>query len=237
MSLGSRRSAVTLATGLLLAAWALSGCSSTGAEDAAAPAPSAAPSAEPYADPSPTPAADQQPTPTIVTEAQPDALPGDDPAPDRGQPDGGSDPAQDAVRTGPVAQYGGPAYGDQGEAEIVEPGVWCKTIAVFWGGSDPIPEGVAFTFEQAVADRPGLAVEAGVCGSSADRPCIGTVVVANASGIFCSLLLRPGPEFADGTAITFTGSLTCASATDCDLVASREVEPGPPIIVNTPEGA
>ena len=49
----------------------------------------------------------------------------------------GEDPAQSRVRTGPVAQYGGPAYGDQGVAEIIEAGLWCKTIKVFWGGDVP----------------------------------------------------------------------------------------------------
>jgi len=156
---------------------------------------------------------------------------------DQGQADsdGGEDPAQDRVRTGPVAQYGGPAYGDQGTAEVLEPGVWCKTIAVFWGG-DAVPDGVSFTFENAVTDRPGLRVDGGVCGTrGADRSCLGMLVAANESGIFCSLVLRPGGDFQDGTTITFRGTLECPTAQICDQVAAREVDPGPPIIVNDPE--
>jgi|GEM_PF-4707298 len=156
---------------------------------------------------------------------------------DQGQADsdGGEDPAQDRVRTGPVAQYGGPAYGDQGTAEVLEPGLWCKTIAVFWGG-EPVPDGVAFTFEQAVTDHAGLQVDGGVCGTrGADRSCLGLLVEANASGIFCSLVLRPGDDFQDGTTITFTGTLSCPTSEICDQVAAREVEPGPPIIVDDPE--
>ena len=152
--------------------------------------------------------------------------------------DGEEDPDQDLVRTGPVAEYGGPAYGDQGEAEIVEPGVWCKTIAVFWGGDEPIPEGVRFTFDEAVADQPGLETESGVCGTlGADRSCLGMTVEANASGIFCSVVVHPGADFVEGTTITFEGTLECAKAEDCDAVAARQVEPGPPLVVNTPEGA
>jgi hypothetical protein len=152
--------------------------------------------------------------------------------------DGGTDPSQSTVRTGPVAQYGGPAYGDQGDAEVVEPGVWCKTIAVFWGGDQPIPDGVAFTFDNAVPDHAGLDVEGGVCGTAnADRSCLGMTVQANESGIFCSIVVKPGPDFVDGTSITFTGTLTCPTSEICDAVAARQVEPGPPIVVHTPPGA
>lgn len=152
--------------------------------------------------------------------------------------DGGEDPEQDRVRTGPVADYGGPAYGDQGGAEIVEPGVWCKTIAVFWGGDEPVPDGVTFTFEEAVADQDGLTVEGGVCGTrNADRSCLGMTVAANESGIFCSIVVKPSDGFVDGTGITFTGTLECPTAEICDAVVARTVDPGPTIIVNTPEGA
>ncbi|MEV4688400.1 hypothetical protein [Microbacterium sp. LWH3-1.2] len=174
-------------------------------------------------------------TPDGETDGETD---GDADGDEQGQTDsdGGEDPAQDRVRTGPVAQYGGPAYGDQGTAEVLEAGLWCKTIAVFWGGTVPIPEGVGFTFENAVPDRPGLRVEGGVCGTrGADRSCLGMLVRANESGIFCSLLLRPGSDFQDGTAITFRGTLECPTAEICDQVAAREVEPGPPIIVDDPE--
>nr|BFF11266.1 hypothetical protein GCM10025699_25690 [Microbacterium flavescens] len=157
---------------------------------------------------------------------------------EEGEADGGEDPAQEPVRTGPVADYGGPAYGDQGEAEVVEAGVWCKTIAVFWGGNEPVPEGVRFTFEEAIVDQAGLQVESGVCGTGgADRSCLGLTVEANESGIFCSVVLRPGEDFADGTTITFSGTLECPTTEVCDAVAAREVDPGPPLVVNTPEGA
>ncbi|WP_164743543.1 hypothetical protein [Microbacterium sulfonylureivorans] len=157
---------------------------------------------------------------------------------DGGDTDGGEDPEQDLVRTGPVAEYGGPAYGDQGEAEINDDGTWCKTIAVFWGGSEAVPEGVRFTFDEAVPDRAGLDVEGGVCGTrSADRSCLGMTVEANESGIFCSVVVIPGPEFADGTTISFTGTLECPTVEICDSVVARDVEPGPPLVVNTPEGA
>ena len=181
-------------------------------------------------------AADDDPTPTQTSADDGDGNGDGDSSEDNG--DGEDDPDQDLVRTGPVAEYGGPAYGDQGEAEVVESGVWCKTIAVFWGGDEQIPEGVRFTFEKAVADQPGLETESGVCGTlGADRSCLGMTVEANASGIFCSVIVRPGVDFAEGTTITFEGTLECAKAQDCDTVVARRVEPGPPLVVNTPGGA
>jgi hypothetical protein len=150
-------------------------------------------------------------------------------------PDGDEDPAQDRVRTGPVAQYGGPAYGDQGVAEVIGAGVWCKTIAVFWGGT--VPEGVRFTFEHAVTDRGGLHVESGVCGSrGADRSCLGMTVGADDSQLTCSLVLRPDADFQDGTSILFEGTLECPTSEICDIVVARDVKPGPAIVVVNPEG-
>ncbi|KAF2414977.1 hypothetical protein B1729_01500, partial [Microbacterium sp. B35-04] len=150
-------------------------------------------------------------------------------------PDGDEDPAQDRVRTGPVAQYGGPAYGDQGVAEIIDAGVWCKTIAVFWGGT--VPEGVRFTFQHAVTDRGGLQIEGGVCGSrGADRSCLGMTVDADDSQLTCSLLLRPDADFQDGTSILFEGTLECPTSEICDIVVARHVKPGPAIVVVNPEG-
>ena len=129
------------------------------------------------------------------------------------------------------------AYGDQGEAEVVEPGVWCKTIAVFWGG-EPMPAGVQFTFDDAQADRPGLDVEGGICGTAgSDRSCLGLTVRAEDSGIFCSVVLRPGDDFEGGTAVSFVGTMVCPSVEVCDAVAAREVDPGPALIVTTPPGA
>lgn len=207
----------------LVVAFAVTGCGTTVTAEDAGRTTTSSPS-------SPSPSPDETNEDTADGES-------DDGGDDQGQTDsdGGEDPAQDRVRTGPVAQYGGPAYGDQGTAEVLETGVWCKTIAVFWGG-DPVPQGVRFTFENAVTDRPGLRVDGGVCGTrGADRSCLGMIVQANESGIFCSLVLRPGGEFQDGTAITFRGTLECPTAEICDQVAAREVEPGPPIIVNDPE--
>ncbi|WP_347975538.1 hypothetical protein [Microbacterium sp. ProA8] len=175
-------------------------------------------------------------TTTASPRPSPDATPTDDGGGDDGEgdADGGEDPAQDRVRTGPVAQYGGPAYGDQGVAEIIEAGMWCKTIKVFWGGD--VPEGVRFTFQSAVTDRPGLAVKSEVCGSrEADRGCLDMTVEANESEITCSLVLRPGSDFQDGTKITFVGTLECPTAEICDIVAAREVIPGPAIIVEDPD--
>ncbi len=86
---------------------------------------------------------------------------------------------------------------------------------VFWGGSDPIPDGVRFTFETAEPDQPGLAVEPGVCGSAgADRTCLGMTVEANETGIFCSIEVRPDSDFVEGTTISFTGTLECPTSDD-----------------------
>jgi hypothetical protein len=159
---------------------------------------------------------------------------------EEGSDDGEEDPAQDRVRTGPVAEYGGPAYGDQGGAEIIEPGVWCETLALFWGG-EPVPEGVRFTFTEAVVDTAGLEVTGAACGTDPGTgeplaACLGLPLEANASA-FCGLEVRPGPDFVDGTGITFIGTLECPSAEVCDAVVAREVDPGPPVVVNTPDGA
>jgi hypothetical protein len=208
--------ATTLSLILLLA---LSGCG--------------APETEQESRPQSTATSTPSPSPDQTDHAVDDGGEGDGGVDDGGS-DGGEDPAQDRVRTGPVAQYGGPAYGDQGVAEVIEAGLWCKTIAVFWGG-DPVPDGVRFTFEGAVTDRSGLEVQGGVCGSrGADRSCLGMTVEANASGIFCSIVLRPGDGFQDGTALTFTGTLECPTAEICDAVVARDVQPGPPIVVNDP---
>jgi hypothetical protein len=156
---------------------------------------------------------------------------------DEGDTDGDSDPTQDTVRTGPIAEYGGPAYGDQGEAEVTESGDWCKTIQVFWGGSEPIPEGVSFTFDTAVPDQPGLEVvtDAEACGTrGATAPCLGLTFGADESGVACSVVVRPDDAFGDGTTISFEGTLSCPTADVCDAMAAREVDPGPPLVVNRP---
>jgi hypothetical protein len=209
------RPGVGIAAGLsIVLLLALSGCGTPVTEEGADRTTTA----------SPRPSPDATPTPT-------DDGGGDD---GKGDADGGEDPAQSRVRTGPVAQYGGPAYGDQGVAETIEAGLWCKTIKVFWGGD--VPEGVRYTFQSAVTDRPGLAVESDVCGSrQADRGCLGMTVEANESEITCSLVLRPGSDFQDGTKITFVGTLECPTAAICDIVAAREVKPGPAIIVDAPD--
>lgn len=173
--------------------------------------------------------------PTVVETPGPTPEPTPDPTPDD------EDPAQDRVRTGPVAQYGGPAYGDQGEAEIVEAGVWCKTLQVFWGGSEPVPEGVRFTFSEPVVDAPGLEVTGAPCGTNPESgvplaSCLGLPLDANATA-YCGLEVRPGPDFVDGTGITFIGTLECPTVEVCDAMAGRDVDPGPPVVVNTPAGA
>ena len=203
--------AASLSIVLLLA---LSGCGAPVTEEGADRTTTASPSPSPDATPTPTDGGD-----------------GDE---GEGDADGDADPAQSRVRTGPVAQYGGPAYGDQGAAEIIQAGLWCKTIKVFWGGD--VPEGVRYTFQSALTDRPGLAVESGICGSrNADRGCLDMPVDANESEITCSLVLRPGSDFQDGTEITFVGTLECPTAEICDIVAAREVDPGPPIVVDAPD--
>lgn len=145
--------------------------------------------------------------------------------------DGEEDPSQSRVRVGPAAKYGGPAWGDQGDATIIETGVWCKTIAVFWGGD--VPQGVRFTFERAVTDRAGLQVEGAACGG-AEHACLGLTFGARDPQVLCGLRLRPGAQFEDGTSITFEGRLECPTAESCDIVASRDVTPGPPIVVEQP---
>ncbi|MCW3494622.1 hypothetical protein [Microbacterium sp. SSM24] len=156
-----------------------------------------------------------------------------------GGSEGEEDPEQDRVRTGPTVDYGGPDDGDQGDATVLEPGVWCETVAVFWGG-DPVPEGVRFTYTEAIVDRAGLEVTDDACGTDFDgvplASCIGFVLEADASG-FCSLEVRPGDDFVDGTRITFAGTLECPTAEACVAVEERAVEPGPPIEIFTPEGA
>lgn len=153
-------------------------------------------------------------------------------------PDGIEDPKQQRTRTGPVASFGGPAYGDQGIEEI-EPGKWCDTIAVFWGGDTPIPPGVTFRFDRAVTDPPtGLGVQRGVCGTKgADRTCLGLTVKHDTGAIFCSIVLLPTPKFVEDTEITFVGTLTCPTSAVCDRVAARRVDAGPAIVVTTPPGA
>ena len=114
------RPGVGIAAGLsIVLLLALSGCGTPVTEEGADRTTTA----------SPRPSPDATPTPT-------DDGGGDD---GKGDADGGEDPAQSRVRTGPVAQYGGPAYGDQGVAEIIQAGLWCKTIKVFRGGG--VPEG------------------------------------------------------------------------------------------------
>lgn len=156
-----------------------------------------------------------------------------------GESEGEEDPEQDRVRTGPTVDYGGPDDGDQGDATVIEPGVWCETVAVFWGG-DPVPEGVRFTYTEALVDRAGLEVTANACGTDFDGApldsCIGFVLEADASG-FCGLEVRPGADFVDGTRITFAGTLECPTAEACVAVEERAVEPGPPIEVFTPVDA
>ena len=134
----------------------------------------------------PPPRSPNPSSPTTLS-AEPEPIVTDDPV----------DPEQDTVRTGPIAQYGGPAYGDQGDAEVIEPGSWCKTIVVFWGG-DGVPDGVSFTFETAVPNLPGLTVEGGECGpADPAKSCLDLTLQADQSGISCSIVVHPGADFVE----------------------------------------
>ena len=122
-------------------------------------------------------------------------------------------------------------------AEVIEPGVWCKTIAVFWGGT--VPDGVRFTFETAVTDRPGSQVEGGVCGSrGADRCLPGHDASRRTTpSIFCSLIvLRPGREFEDGTTHHASRERSSVRQPRCAMRRGARGRPGPPIVVTPTPG-
>lgn len=226
----SRRGLATTAGLSLLLLLGLSGCAAPTTETDAARTPSTSPS------PSPSPTTSPSPSPTPATTPTPATDDGG--KADQTGTDGPADPAQGRVRVGPAVDYGGPANGDQGATELIAGGLWCETVLVFWGG-DPgsVPAGVRFTFENAVPDRPGLQVQGGGCGSQApDTSCVGLAMEADASQILCSLTLLPGPDFVEGTGISFNGRLECPTADVCKAVASRVVGRGPPIIVNRPAG-
>jgi hypothetical protein len=174
------------------------------------------------------------PTETGTPEPEPDP----DPTPTDGEE---PDPDPELVRTGPTVNYGGPAYGDQGETQLVADGVWCETVALFWGGSQPIPEGVVMTFTEALVDADVLEVTENACGTDPGTgeplpSCIGLELDANESA-FCGLEVIPGALFADGTVITFGGTMTCPTAEDCATVETRDAEEGPEIVVDTPAGS
>ncbi len=176
------------------------------------------------------------PTPTETGMPEPDPEP--DPTPTDG---GGEDPEQVRVRTGPTVDYGGPAYGDQGETELVADGVWCEKVALFWGGTEVIPEGVVMEFTEALIEPAVLEVTSNPCGADPGTgeplpSCIGLKLEANASA-FCGLEILPGADFLEGTIITFAGTMTCPTSEVCDAVAARDAEEGPQILVNTPPGA
>lgn len=163
-----------------------------------------------------------------------------EPEPEPTPTNGDVDPDQERVRVGPTVDYGGPAYGDQGETELVADGVWCETVAMFWGGTEPIPEGVVMEFSEALIEPTLVEVTANPCGvdpgTGAPLPsCIGLQLEANASA-FCGLEILPGPDFLEGTIITFAGTMTCPTAAVCDAVAARDAEEGPQILINTPAG-
>ena len=67
-------------------------------------------------------------------------------------------------------------------------------------------------------------------------PRIGLELEANESA-FCGLEVIPGAFFADGTVITFGGTMTCPTAEDCATVETRDAEEGPEIVVDTPAGS
>ncbi|SDC01838.1 hypothetical protein GA0111570_11446 [Raineyella antarctica] len=223
----SRGFAVAIVTLLLGLGLTLTGCAQRG--------PSAGPSGQDSSTPSqttgPSSSAGQSPLTTATSTAKSSPATGGSTT-----PDGAEDPKQTRIRTGPVASFGGPAYGDQGTDRIGN-GMWCDTIQVFWGGA--VPAGVTFRFDRAVTKpSSGLDVRPGTCGTKgADRTCLGlTFRSSDKEGVTCSIVLRPRSNFREGTTITFEGTLTCPTSAVCNQVAAREVTPGPPIVVTTPSG-
>ncbi|QGF22626.1 hypothetical protein [Raineyella fluvialis] len=211
---------MTLVTLMAVLAMVLTGCAQRG--------PSAGPAGQDASTSAPTPSSPSSGGQSASPSATSSGVGGST------APDGPQDPKQSRVRTGPVASFGGPAYGDQG-VEVTGKGTWCDTIAVFWGGD--IPAGVTFRFDKAVTKpSTGLGVQPGVCGTKgADRTCLGlTFRSSDKDAVFCSMVLRPTSGFKDGTTITFVGTLTCPTAAVCNQVAARKVTPGPPIVVTTP---
>ncbi|WP_109211238.1 MULTISPECIES: hypothetical protein [Microbacterium] len=169
-------------------------------------------------------------TPSPSTSQTADTDDGEDDG--RTDADGEADPTQSRVRVGPAVDYGGPDGGDQGDAELIADGVWCETIAVFWGGA--VPDGVRFLFQTALIGGPGLQVREGACGSAQNPACLGLTLEAGDKTVFCSLTVVPQADFENGTGISFAGRLECPTAEVCDAVVARHVDRGPPITVTAP---
>lgn len=214
MSLPLRTGRTATAAALIAVALLFAACAPTTTEGGGAVDPTPAETGTPEPEPEP------DPTPTRTEEPDPDPTP---------------------VRTGPTVNYGGPAYGDQGDTQLVAEGVWCETVALFWGGTQLIPDGVEMTFTEALVDPALLEVTGNACGTdpgdgSPLPSCIGLALPANGSA-FCGLEVIPGPAFSDGTVITFGGTMTCLTEEDCVTVETRDADPGPEILVDTPAGS
>ncbi|MFE1663352.1 hypothetical protein [Microbacterium sp. P02] len=202
-------SSVVTACALLLV-----GCAPAGDVDAVDAAASASPSPTASA-PGESPAAEADPPATPIA-------------------DGPADPAQTTRRTGPIAEYGGPPYGLQGDPEPVGEGAWCATVGLFWG--DPgAPEDVTFRLTGTIS-VPVDALTAGTtgCGSIApDQPCLGFTMSADTPFTACSLPLTETAAFAGSAEVTFTGTLECSEPRFCDAAQARSADPGPPIVITS----
>lgn len=145
------------------------------------------------------------------------------------------DPEQETRRTGPSVDIGGPPSGGQGLEDLGDDR-WCEGIALFWG-SEGVPEGVTFTVEGITSDPEGvvLADDQEVCGQfGAERGCIGFALRYDTVNIFCTLVLQPTADFVNGTVLGLAGTLECPTEDVCDAMATREIEPGPPIVICDP---
>lgn len=145
------------------------------------------------------------------------------------------DPSQQTQHTGPAIDFGGPDKGSQG-LDVTDAGLWCETIALFWGG-DGVPAGVTFALEGITSAPEGivLADDQALCGDrGAEVPCVGAVLESDSPTVFCSLALQPTDGFQNGTVVGITGTLDCLTADVCATVAARQFDPGPPIVICDP---
>jgi hypothetical protein len=156
------------------------------------------------------------------------------------QPEGTEDPSQQTRADGVVATFGGPSQGDSA-TDVVDAQTECKTIAVFWGSE--VPAGIAYTIDGAIGadvssgapvEVPGLRVDHGPCGSQDAADCLGLTIDDLGAPGACSLVVRIGAGFREGTALLLTGTLTCTAATDCATVRARVADQGPAVFVCDP---
>ncbi|MEZ3161071.1 hypothetical protein AB1K54_11100 [Microbacterium sp. BWT-B31] len=219
-----RRALMALAL-VVTFAWSLAACTSVAGE---APPPSREATAEPTQTSPPQP-----PPPPEASTPAPEAVtapPETDQAPDAS--DDIEDPAQQTRRSGPIAEFGGPPFGDQGSESLGE-GQWCSTVALFWGGEPP--QNASFTIDGVQSSPSGaLSAEGAVCGSrGAEVPCVGFTMTPETSSVFCSMILIAGPAFEGEAQVTFVGTLECTEPQYCDAAIAREAQPGPPIVISS----